>query len=88
MQEPEWICGLPFYTPSRIVEDCMTVRALIEELIYMKKKYEIYYPDDNYINLACNILEKMTQDIEITELLKRLESNKWETRNQKFLIHY
>ena len=54
----------------------MTVGTLIEELIYLKKKYDIYYPDDNYINSACNVLEKMPQDIEITELLKRLENNK------------
>lgn len=76
MREPEWIYELPFYTPLRNMEDWMTVGALIEELIYMKKKYDIYYPDDNYINSACNVLERMPQDIEITELLKRLENNK------------
>ena len=76
MREPEWICGLPFYTPSKNMEDWMTVGALIDELIYLKKKYDIYYPDDNYINLACNALERMPQDIEIIELLKSLENNK------------
>ena len=76
MREPEWICGLPFYTPSKNMEDWMTVGALIDELIYLKKKYDIYYPDDNYINLACNVLERMPQDIEIIELLKSLENNK------------
>ena len=76
MQEPEWICRLPFYTPSRNMEDWMTVGALIDELIYLKKKYDIYYPDDNYINSACNVLERMPQDIEIIELLKSLENNK------------
>jgi hypothetical protein len=73
MQEPEWICGLPFYTPSRKMEDLMTVGTLIEELIYMKKKYDIFYPDDNYINLACNVLEKMPQQLEVGQLLEKLK---------------
>ena len=76
MREPEWICGLPFYIPSRNMEDWMIVGSLIEELIYIKKKYDICYPDDNYINSACNVLEKMPQNIEISELLERLEKNK------------
>ena len=76
MREPEWIGGLPFYTPSRNTEDWMTVSKLIEDLIYIKKKYDIYYPEDDCINSACNVLEKMPQDIEITELLKRLDDNK------------
>ena len=51
----------------------MTVGALIEELIYLKKKYDIYYPDDNYINLACNVLERMPQQLEIGQLLEKLK---------------
>lgn len=83
MQEPEWICGLPFYTPSRNVEDWMTVGTLIEELIYMKTKYGICYPDDNYINFACNVLERMPQQLDIWELLNRLKEEKNEQNSIK-----
>ena len=70
----EWICGLPFHSPSNNMEEFMTIGTLIEELIYLKRKYDICYPDDNYINSVCNILERMPQNIEIAELLKSKEN--------------
>lgn len=50
----------------------MKIGTLIEELICIKKKYDIYYPDDNYINLACNILEKIPQQLEVNELIEKV----------------
>lgn len=73
MKNAEWIDGLPFYTPSNKMENYMTVGDLIENLIYTKKQYDIFYPDDGYINFACNILERMPRNIEIEELITRLE---------------
>ena len=71
----EWICGLPFYTPSYKMEDFMLIRDLIEQLIYLKSKYEIYYPDSECVNLACNVLEKMPQDITVYDLLDKIKEN-------------
>ena len=51
----------------------MLIKELIEHLIYLKQKYEIYYPDDKDINLVCNILEEIPQDIEVKDLLINLE---------------
>lgn len=67
----EVIGGLPFYTPVRNMEEFMTVGELVEGLIYLKEKYNISYPDDNYINLACNLLDKQPKDGNISELLEK-----------------
>ena len=45
----------------------MTVGTLIEKLIYYKRKYEIYYPDDEAINKACNVLERLPYDIDVDD---------------------
>lgn len=65
----EVIGGLPFYTPVRNMEEFMTVGELVEGLIYMKEKYDIGYPDDDYINLACNLLDKLPKDGNVGVLL-------------------
>jgi|GEM_PF-6241772 hypothetical protein len=67
----EVIGGLPFYTPVRDMEEFMTVGELVEGLIYMKKKYNIGYPDDSYINSACNLLDRFPKDWNVGELLAK-----------------
>lgn len=67
----EVIGGLPFYTPVRDMEEFMTVGELVEGLIYMKKKYNIVYPDDSYINSACNLLDRLPKDWNVGELLAK-----------------
>ncbi|MDU7031162.1 MAG: hypothetical protein E6357_26245 [Clostridiales bacterium] len=67
----EVIGGLPFYTPVRNIEEFMTVGELVEGLIYMKEKYDIGYPDDDYINLACNLLDKLPKDGNVGVLLAK-----------------
>lgn len=67
----EVIGGLPFYTPVRDMEEFMTVGELVEGLIYMKKKYNIVYPDDSYINSACNLLYKLPKDENVGVLLAK-----------------
>lgn len=70
--EPEIICGLPFYTPSRDWRDFMEIGRLVEDLIQLKRDYNISYPDDNIINLACNIIEKLPdQQMTISEWLDK-----------------
>lgn len=67
----EVIGGLPFYTPVRNMEEFMTVGELVEGLIYLKEKYSIGYPHDDYINLACNLLVKLTKDGNVEDLLAK-----------------
>lgn len=64
----------------------MSVRELIDQLIYFKRKYEIYYPDDNVINLACNVLERLPQDVQVSELLCELEEKNLRGKQQIFDI--
>lgn len=50
----------------------MKIGELVEDLIQLKKDYKIFYPDDNIINLACNILENMPdQQMTVAEWLER-----------------
>lgn len=68
MQEaPEWIYGLPFYTPRHERSNYMTIGALVEDLIELKRRYEISHPDDNVINDACNILDKLPAQDNVAE---------------------
>jgi hypothetical protein len=46
----------------------MTVGELVEELITIKRKYNIGYPDDNIINDACNILDKLPRSKTVYEI--------------------
>lgn len=51
----------------------MTLGALVENLIWLKKDYDIRYPDDNIINLACNIIEKMpNQQMTVSEIVDKI----------------
>jgi hypothetical protein len=65
-------CGLPFVTVpnERMTYMNETIGELIERLIRLKKYYEIYYPDDNTINAACNILEKLPSSEKVSDWLK------------------
>ena len=72
--KPEIINGLPFYTPSKDWRNFMKIGKLVEELIRLKDDYEINYPDDNIVNLACNIIEKLP-DQQMT-VAKWLEQNR------------
>ena len=65
----EWIGGLPFYSPSNEKRKEMNIGGLVEELIYLKRKYGIGYPNDNAINDACNILSRLPRNCDITEWL-------------------
>ena len=66
----EIINGLPFYASSNDWRDFMRIGSLVEELIQLKKNYNIAYPDDNIINLACNIIEHLpNQDMTVSEWL-------------------
>ena len=67
--ELEWICGLPFYTVTNERMESMTIGELVEELINIKIKYDIRYPDDNAINHACNILDKFPREKSVYEVL-------------------
>lgn len=67
--EPEWICDLPFYEVSNERMESMTIGELVEELINIKRRYDIGYPDDNAINHACNILDKLPRTKSVYEIL-------------------
>lgn len=54
----------------------MTIGELIEELICHKRKYEVYYPDDEPINKACNVLERLPYDMDVDEWIEQHRSNK------------
>lgn len=66
---PEWICGLPFYTVLNERMESMTIGELVEELINIKRQYDIGYPDDSAINNACNILDKFPREKTVYEIL-------------------
>jgi hypothetical protein len=46
------------------------IGKLIEDLIRLKKYKEIYYPEDNIINLACNVLERLPRDKDVYEWIE------------------
>ena len=69
MIEPEWVYGIPFYTVTNERMEAMTIGELVEELINIKRKYDIGYPDDNAINNACNILDKLPRTKTVYEIL-------------------
>ena len=45
----------------------MNIGDVIEDMIYLKSKYGISFPDDNAINDACNILARLPRDCEVTD---------------------
>jgi hypothetical protein len=47
-----------------------TIGELVEKLIRLKKYKEIYYPEDNIINAACNVLEQLPSDKDVYEWIK------------------
>lgn len=56
----------------------MTTGELIEKIIYIKRKYDICYPDDNAINLACNVLETFSQSSDIYDILAKDKERNYE----------
>jgi hypothetical protein len=66
-------CGLPFVTVpnKRGVNDYMTIGALVEKLILLKKYKDIYYPEDEIINLACNIIDRLPRDMNVYDWLEK-----------------
>jgi len=73
--EPEIINGLSFYTSSIDWRDFMKLGELVDYLNQLKNNYGIYYPDDNVINLACNIIENLPdQQITVSEWLEQNEN--------------
>lgn len=70
--KPEIVNGLPFYIPSKDWRIFMKIGTLVEDLIRLKDDYKINYPDDEIINLACNIIEKLPdQQMTISEWLDK-----------------
>ena len=62
----------------------MKIGELVEDLIRLKKSYGINYPDDNIINLACNIIEKLPdQQMTVDEWLDK--NGKQEESDEKVL---
>jgi hypothetical protein len=71
-------CGLPFVTVSneRMTYMNETIGELIERLIRIKRDYDIYYPDDNIINVACNILERLPREENVYEWIEQHRNNR------------
>lgn len=65
--KPEWKNGLPFYKPLNLRSKEMNIGDVIEEMIYLKSKYGISFPDDNAINDACNILSRLPRKCDVAE---------------------
>lgn len=65
-------CGLPFVTVQngRMIYMNNTIGELIERLIQLKNSYDIYYPDDNAINAACNILERLPRTENVSDWIQ------------------
>jgi hypothetical protein len=65
-------CGLPFVTVpnERMTYMNETIGELVEKLIQIKGDYDIYYPDDNIINAACNILERLPASEKVSSWIK------------------
>jgi hypothetical protein len=71
--EIEWIWGLPFVTvPNERMCD-MSIGEVVEGLIQLKKDKDIYYPNDQIINAACNILEKLPREMNVYEWIKEFK---------------
>ena len=47
----------------------MTIGELVEELISIKRIYGIHFPDDEAINICCNLLDKLDRNKEVSEVL-------------------
>ncbi len=45
----------------------MSIGDVIEEMICLKSKYGITFPDDNAINDACNILSRLPRKSDVTD---------------------
>lgn len=72
--EPEWICDLPFYMVTNERMTSMIIGEVVEELIQIKKDYDIRYPYDEAINNACNILDRLPREKSVYEWIQ--ENNK------------
>lgn len=76
MQEPEVINELHFFTPSSNWKDFVKIGELTRSLNCLKDDYKIEYPDSNYINLACNILDKLPSQMTVAEWITEIESGR------------
>ena len=72
---PEWMNGLPFYTPKQERIKEMKIGEVIEYLIYIKSKYNVNFPDDNAINDACNVLSRLQRQQEVSDWIILHEKN-------------
>ena len=50
--------------------ESMKIGEVVESLIQLKRDKDIYYPNDNAINLACNILERLPREKDVYEWIK------------------
>jgi hypothetical protein len=62
--------GLPFVTVPNERMGYMIIGEVIEGLIQLKKDKNINYPEDNFINDACNILSKLPREMNIYEWIR------------------
>jgi hypothetical protein len=52
-----------------------TIGELVEGLIRLKDDYNIYYPEDNLINLACNIIEQLPREADVQDWIQQHRNN-------------
>lgn len=62
----------------------MNIGNVIEDMIYLKNKYGISFPDDNAINDACNILARLPRNCEVADWII---SNEQRNENLGVSVH-
>jgi hypothetical protein len=67
-------CVLPFVTVSNERMTNMNIGEVIEELILIKKTYDIRYPYGEAIDNACNILKRLPRTKNVYEWVKEHEN--------------
>lgn len=70
-----WIGGMPFYEPDNERRIDLKIGEIVEDLIYLKRKYGISYPNDSAINDACNILNRLPRDKTAVDWIIENEGN-------------
>ena len=61
---------LPFVTVPNERRTNMNIGEVVEELINIKRKYNIGYPNDEAINNACNILDHLPRHKNVDEWIE------------------
>lgn len=61
---------LPFVTVPNERKTNMNISEVVEELINIKRKYNIGYPYEEAINNACNILDRLPRHKNVDEWIE------------------